>query len=109
MVGVAVDHVEQFVAEPGELLGRRTAGFVDSIGAAHHFVHHAVVDRDEQLFFRTDVVIERALAEFVGVAKFGDTRRVVAALGEDARRRVDDRFSARFPLRVTRHRAASAL
>ena len=100
VVGVAVDHVEQLVAEHGQLLRRRAARLGDAVGADHHLVHHPVVDGGEQLLLGADVVVERALAELVGGAELGDARGVVAAPGEDARGRVDDRLAARLPVRA---------
>jgi hypothetical protein len=100
VVGVAVDHVEQLVAEHGELGRRRTARLGDAVGAPQHLVHHPVVDRREQPLLGADVVVERALAEVVGITELVEARGVVPLPGEQARRRVDDRLAARLPLRV---------
>ena len=76
MVGVAVDDVEELVAEHRQLFRRRPAR-ARHILAEHHLVHHAVVDGREQLFLGFDVVVERALAEAVHRAQLRDARRVV--------------------------------
>ena len=47
VVGIPVDHVEQFFAELGQLRRRGTARLGDPIGADHHLVHHPVVDSGE--------------------------------------------------------------
>ena len=87
VIRVAVDHVEQLVAEHGQLRRRRAAGLGDAVGAEHHLVHHPVVDGGEQLLLGADVVVERALAEIVGLAQLGDAGGVVAALGRTGARR----------------------
>ena len=81
MIGVAVDDVEQLVAQHGQLRRRRPARLGDPIGAEHHLVHHPVVDGGEELLLRPDVVVERALAEPVDLAQLGDAGGVVAAAG----------------------------
>ena len=63
VVGVAVDHVEQLLAEHGAAAPRRAAGRGHAVGAGHHLVHHPVVDGGEQLLLGADVVVERALAQ----------------------------------------------
>ncbi len=100
VIGIAVDDVEQLVAEHRELRGRRPARGGDAIRAEHHLVHHAIVDRGEELLLRSDVVVERALAETVDRAQLRDARRVVAAPREDPRRGVDDHVATRLPLRA---------
>ena len=80
VIGIAVDDVEQLVAQHGQLLGRRPARVGDAIRAEHHLVHHPIVDRGEELFLRLDVVVERALAETVGRAQLHDAGGVVAAV-----------------------------
>ncbi len=97
VIGVAVDDVEQLVAEHRELRRRCAARLRDPFGAGHHFVHHAVVDGGEQLFLRVDVVVEGALPEAVDLAQLGDAGRVVALPGEDACGRVDDRVAPLLP------------
>ena len=97
VVGVAMDDVQQLVAEHGQLLRRRAARLGDPVGAEHHLVHHPVVDGDEERFLGADVVVEGALAEVVGGTQLVDARGVVAAPGEDARRRVDDRLATELP------------
>ena len=79
VIGIAVDDVEQLVAQHGQLRGRRPARLGDTIGADHHLVHHTIVDGGEELLLRPDVVIERALAETVDLAQLRDARGVVAA------------------------------
>ena len=100
MIGIAVDDVEQLVAQHRQLRRRRPAGLGDPVGAEHHLVHHPVVDRGEELLLRPDVVVERALAEAVDLAQLGDAGGVVAAPREDLRRGVDDRVATRLPLRA---------
>ena len=100
VVRVAVDDVEQLVAEHGQLLRRRPACRGDAVCAQHHLVHHPVVDGGEELLLGADVVVERALAQVVRHTELRDARGVVAAPGEHARRRVDDRFVARLPVRL---------
>ena len=68
----------------------RPARAGDAIGAEHHLVHHAVVDRGEELLLRPDVVVERALAETVDRAQLRDAGGVVALPREHLRRGVDD-------------------
>ncbi len=80
VIGIAVDDVEQLVAQHGQLRGRRPARSGDAIGAEHHLVHHTIVDRGEELLLRPDVVVEGALAEAVDLAQLGDARGVVAAV-----------------------------
>jgi hypothetical protein len=99
VLGVAVDHVEQLVAEPGQLLGRRPTGLGHPLGAALHLVHDPVVDGREQLLLGADVVVEGAFAQPVGRAQLGDAGGVVALPGEDARGRVDDGVAAGLPAR----------
>src|SRR3546814_13353031 len=65
------------------------------ICAQHHLVHHPIVDGCEQLLLRSDVVVERALAQPVGVTELDDAGGVVALPGEHLRRGVDDRLTAR--------------
>ena len=79
MIGIAVDDVEQLVAQHGQLRRRRPARLGDAIGAEHHLVHHPIVDRGEELLLRLDVVVEGALAETVDRAQLRDARGVVAA------------------------------
>ena len=74
VIGVAVDDVEQLLAEHGELPRRRTTCLRDTIGTEHHLVHHTVVDGGEQILLRADVVVQRALAEIVGDAQLRDPR-----------------------------------
>ena len=83
MIRVAVDHVEQLVAEHGQLLRGRAAGFRHAFGTEHHLVHHPVVDRRQELLFGPDVVVECALAEVVGGTELHDAGGVVPVLGED--------------------------
>ena len=97
VIRIAVDHVEQLFTQHGQLLRRRTARLGDAIGAQHHLVHHSVVDGSEQLLLGTDVVVERALAEIVRGTQLVDAGGVIAAPGEDACRRVDDRLATRLP------------
>ena len=78
----------------------------DAVGAEHHLVHHPIVDGGEELLFRTDVVVERALAEIVGGTELGDAGGVVAAAGEHGRGRVDDGLATRLPLRAASGLAA---
>ena len=80
VVRIAVDDVEQLVAEHRELRRRRPARLGDAVGAEHHLVHDAVVDRGEELLLRPDVVVEGALAEAVDLAQLGDAGGVVAAV-----------------------------
>ena len=94
MVRIAGDHVEQLVAEHRQLLRRRAACLLDSVGAEQHLVHHTIVDGDEQPLLGADVVVERALAEPVRLAELGGARGVVAALGDELRRAVDDVLAA---------------
>ena len=68
VIGVAMDHVEELVAEHGQLHRRRTAGLGYAPGAGDDLVHHPVVDGGEELLLGADVVVERALAEAVGRA-----------------------------------------
>ena len=98
VVGVAVDHVEQLVAQHRQLRGRRAARLGHPVGAEQHLVHHPVVDGGEQLLLRPDVVVERALAQPVDLAQLDDAGGVVALLGEDLRRGVDDRVATGLPL-----------
>ena len=100
VVRVAVNHIEQLVAEHGQLLRRPSARRGHPVGAEHDLVHHAVVDGREQLLLGTDVVVERALAKVIGRAELRDPGRVVAPPGEDAGRGVDDRFPSELPLRA---------
>ena len=100
VIGVAVDHVEQLVAEHRQPRRGRTARLRDARRAAHDLVHHPIVDGGEELFFRLDVVIERALAEAVDRAQLRDAGGVVALAREDRRRGVDDDIAARLPLRA---------
>ena len=97
MIGVAVDDVEQLVAEHRQLLRRRTARLGDAIRAEHHLVHHPIVDGGEELFLRLDVVVEGALAETVDRAQLRDAGGVVALAREDRRRGVDDHVATRLP------------
>ena len=90
VIRVAVDDVEQLVAEHRELGRRGAAGGRDAIRADHHLVHDAVVDRGEQLLLGADVVVERALAHAVRGAQLRDPGGVVALPREHLRRRVDD-------------------
>ena len=84
VIGIAVDDVEQLVAEHRQLRRRRCRRRLgDAIGAEHHLVHHAIVDRGEELFLRLDVVVERALAETVDRAQLRDAGGVVALARED--------------------------
>ena len=98
VIGIAVDDVEQLVAEHRQLLRRRPARLRDAIGAEHHLVHHPIVDRGEELFLRLDVVVEGALAETVDRAQLRDAGGVVALAREDLRRGVDDDVATRLPL-----------
>ena len=100
VIGIAVDDVEQLVAQHGQLRRRRPASRGNPIRAEHHFVHHPIVDRGEELLLRPDVVVEGALAQTVDRAQLDDARGVVAASREDLCRSVDDRFAARRPLRA---------
>ena len=100
VIGVAVDDIEQLLAEHGQLPRRRATCLRHAIGAEHHLVHHPVVDGGEQILLRADVVVQRALAEIVGDAQLGDAGRVVTAPGEHAGGRVDDRLVARLPVRL---------
>ena len=93
MIRVATDDVEQLVAEHGEPRRRRTTGLGDATGTEHHLVHHAIVDRGEELFLRFDVVVERALAETVDFAQLRDAGRVIALAREHGRRGVDDEIA----------------
>ena len=79
VIGIAVDDVEQLVAQHGQLRRRRPARRGDAIRAEHHLVHHPIVDRGEELLLRLDVVVEGALAETVDRAQLRDARGVVAA------------------------------
>ena len=83
VVRVAVDDVEQLVAEHGQLLRGRPAGLRHAVGAEHHFVHHPVMDGRQQFLFGTDVVVQRAFAEIVGGTELHDAGGVVAVLRED--------------------------
>ena len=85
VVRVAVDDVEQLVAQHGQLLRGRPSGLRHAFGTEHHFVHHPVMDGRQELLFGTDVVVQRALAEIVGGAELHDAGGVVAVLGEDGR------------------------
>jgi len=93
-----VDDVEQLVAEHGQLGGGPPVRRGHALGADHHLVHHPVVDGGEQLLLRPDVVVERALAQPVDLAQLDDAGGVVALLGEDLGRGVDDRVATRLPL-----------
>ena len=84
MVRVAVDDVEQLVAEHGQLRRGRATRLGDAVGAEHDLVHDAVVDGRQQLLLGADVVVERALAQVVGGAELHDAGGVVALPGEDA-------------------------
>ena len=79
VVGIAVDDVEQLVAQHRSCADGDAARRRDAVGAEHHLVHHPIVDRGEQLLLRPDVVVERALAEAVDLAQLGDAGGVVAA------------------------------
>ena len=85
VIGVAVDHVEQLLAEHGQLLRRGAAGLGDPVGSEHHLVHHPVVDGGQELLFGADVVVERTLPEIVGRAELHDPGGVVPVSGEDGR------------------------
>src|SRR3546814_6994787 len=63
------------------------------ICAQHHLVHHPIVDGCEQLILRSDVVVERALAQPVGVTELDDAGGVVALPGEHLRRRSEEHTS----------------
>ena len=108
VIGIAVDDVEQLVAEHGQLGRRRPARVGDAIGAEHHLVHHPIVDRGEELFLRIDVVVERALAETVDRAQLRDAGGVIAAAREDPRRGVDDLVATRLPLVALRRGSSVA-
>ena len=102
VIRVAVNHVEQLLAEHGQLLRGRAAGRGHPVRAEHHFVHHPVVDGGEELLLGADVVVQRALAEIVGGAELHDAGGVVPAPGEDGRRGVDDHLATRLPVRPAR-------
>ena len=85
VIRVAVDHVEQFVTEHGQLLRRGPTGLGDAVGPEHHLVHHPVVDGGEKLLLGADVVVEGTLAELVGGTELHDAGVVIAVAGEDGR------------------------
>ena len=109
VIGVPVDHVEQFVAVSGQLLRGRSARVGDTVRADHHLVHHPIVDAGEQLLLGVDVVVERALAEVVGDAQLHDPGGVVPVPGEDRRRGVDDDLATGMPLGAAAGIAASGI
>ncbi len=99
MIGVAVDDVEQLVAEHGQLGRRRPARLGHPVGADHHLVHHPVVDGGEQLLLRPDVVVEGALAEPVDLAQLRRCRwRGSRCWAKTVRRGVDDGVAPGLPL-----------
>ena len=83
VIRVAVDDIEQLVAEHGQLLRGRPAGLRHAVGAEHHLVHHPVMDGRQQFLFGADVVVQRAFAEIVGGTELHDAGGVVAVLRED--------------------------
>ena len=83
VVGVAGDHVQQLVSQHRQLLGGRTSDGGDAVSACQDLVHHAIVDRGEQLFLRPDVVVERTLTQIVGDAELSDAGGVIPTFGED--------------------------
>ena len=83
VIRVAMDHVEQLIAEHGQLLRGGTASLGDTFSTEHHLVHHPVMDGREELLFGADVMVESALAEVVGRTELHDAGGVVAVLGED--------------------------
>ena len=100
VVRVAMDDIEQLLAQHGELLRRRATRLGHTVRTEHHLVHHPVVNGGEQILLGADVVVERALPEIVGHAQLRDARGVIAAAGEDGGRRVDDGLVARLPIRL---------
>ena len=100
VIGVAVDDVEQLVAQHGQLLRRRPARIGHPVGAEHDLVHDPVVDGGQQLLLGADVVVERSLAQVVGRAELHDPGGVVTLAGEDVRRGVDDRLAPLLPFRA---------
>src|SRR5207237_3128911 len=59
VIGVAVDDVEQLVAENGQVCRRRSAGLGDAISAEHDLVHHTIVYGGEERMLRPDQLIRR--------------------------------------------------
>jgi len=98
VVGEAEDHVEQFLAQHRQPLGRGSARQVHPARAQHDLVHHPVVDGRQQLLLGADVIVERALADPVRLTELCRARGVVAAVGEHLRGRVHDLATARLPL-----------
>ncbi len=97
MVRVAMDHVQELDSQHRQLLRRRSPRFCNAIRTEHHLVHHPVVDRRQERFFGSDVVVQGALAEVVRFTELCDARGVVTLSGENACGRVDDRLIARLP------------
>ena len=100
VIGVADDDIEQFLTEHGQLVRRRPAGQRGAIGTDHDLVHHPIVDGGEQFLLRTDVVVEGTLPELVRLTELDRTGGVVAPLGEDLGRAVDDGLPAQVPFRA---------